>query len=109
MELNMSLSKTLRLFAIVAISSIAFSSCAGSKSSTDGYQGGGSSENGEMSSGGVDEDGKPIPVPERKVSKDELKETQKEATETETENHELRRQIFEAKNKLGIPVDQPAE
>jgi len=38
-----------------------------------------------------------------------IKEAQTEAVATEEENHELRRQIFEAKNKIGIPVEQPTE
>lgn len=36
------------------------------------------------------------------VDEDELKKTQEEAVKATEENHELRRQIFEAKTKLGI-------
>ncbi len=38
----------------------------------------------------------------KKVDEDELKKTQEEAFKATEENHELRRQIFEAKTKLGI-------
>ncbi|NLB64702.1 MAG: hypothetical protein GX801_11485 [Fibrobacter sp.] len=75
--------------------SMAFFGCAGS-----GGGGGGSD---------YYDDGGAEAAASRPVKKDELKQAEKEANDLETENHELRRQIFEAKNKLGIPVDQDEE
>ena len=44
-----------------------------------------------------------------KVDKDELKESEKEAMNLTEENHKLRKEIFDAKNKLGMPTGSAAE
>lgn len=84
------------LLAMVA-ASMALFGCAGSSGGA-----GGSDYYDEESGSASGGDG----AASRPVKQDELKQAEKEATALETENHELRRQIFEAKNKLGIPVEQ---
>ena len=66
------------------------------------------------SSGGSDDSGddeysvkkKKAPV---KVDKNELKESEKEAMALTEENHKLRKEIFDAKNKLGLPTGQGSD
>lgn len=67
-----------------------FAGCAGSKGAAAGDGGGG---------GG----GTP------KATAGALESASKEALELENDNHELRREIFDAKNKLGIADTQPEE
>jgi len=69
----------------------------GSYDSGSEYSESGSSEKSRSSREGA---------PEKKINKNELASAQAEAVALEKENHELRRQIFEAKNKLGIPIEQ---
>ena len=38
---------------------------------------------------------------------EKLKKTEDEAMAATEENHKLRKEIFDAKNKLGIPVERP--
>ena len=45
----------------------------------------------------------------QKVDEGELQRTQQEAMKMTEENHELRRQIFEAKTQLGISTQPAAE
>lgn len=45
-------------------------------------------------------------VKKEKITEDKLKDTEKEAVALTEENHKLRREIFDAKHKLGIPVEQ---
>ncbi len=66
-----------------------FAACAGSS---------GGSSGGDASAPG----GGKAPAAE-KVDADQLKKTEQEAMALTEENHKLRREIFEAKNKLGIP------
>ena len=40
------------------------------------------------------------------VTEDKLKDAEKEATALTEENHKLRRELFDSKTKLGIPVEQ---
>ncbi len=42
---------------------------------------------------------------EATASEDQVKEAADEAMALETENHKIRQEIFESKNKLGIPTD----
>lgn len=48
-------------------------------------------------------------APKKKVDEDQLKKSEKEANSLTEENHKLRKEIFDAKNKLGIPVDRPSD
>lgn len=95
----MSLSKTLKHAFFMALIALFFAGCGGTRgSSSDGA--GYDSDNGDEGTA-VQE--------EQKVDEDELKKTREEAMAVESENHELRRKIFDAKNKLGVPVDTQAE
>lgn len=71
------------------------SSCAGTKS-------GGSDFHHEDGGGGGE-----ARVP--KASADEVKKAETEALRLSKENHDMRREIFELKNRLGIPVEQPED
>lgn len=71
-----------------------FTACAGSS--------GGSED-------GAGEGGAAAAQPQKeKIDENKLKKTEQEAMALTEENHKLRKEIFEAKNKLGIPVDRPA-
>lgn len=43
------------------------------------------------------------------IDENKLKKNEQEAMALTEENHKLRREIFETKNKLGMPTEQPAE
>lgn len=89
----MSFSKTWKL-ALIALSAIFLAACAGSR------QGDSESESEAVE---YNEDGTTRPSAKaQKVDEDELKETKEAAAKTMEENHDLRRQIFEAKTQLGI-------
>ncbi|HSQ43029.1 MAG TPA: hypothetical protein VLM37_12185, partial [Fibrobacteraceae bacterium] len=94
----MSLSKFWKVLPLIAVLALAFSGCAGSKGSSEGGSEGGYSD--EESEGASRSSG-----PKEDIDEDKLKDAQVQAMEQEKSNHELRRQIFEAKNKLGIPID----
>ncbi len=75
-----------------------FTACAGSS-------GGGSDEGGaEGSAGGA---GGKAAVQKEHIDENKLKKNEDEAMAITEENHKLRKEIFEAKNKLGIPVERP--
>lgn len=78
------------------LSVLFLAACAGSK-------GGASST--EQS---FNEDGTPA-APKEVIDEDKLKKAHDEAVGLNEENHDLRREIFDAKNKLGIPVEVEAE
>ena len=96
----MSLLKNWKL--ILAASTVAlFTACAGSS--------GGSSSDDEYYGG--DDSGSPSAqrsAPKEKIDENKLKKTEDEAVAITEENHKLRKEIFEAKNKLGIST-APAE
>lgn len=49
-------------------------------------------------------------APKEKIDENKLKKTEQEATALTEENHKLRKEIFEAKNKLGMSTaDDSAE
>jgi hypothetical protein len=75
----------------LSLATLLMAGCAGSK--------GGVSDGGDV--GGGDGGG----ADAKTVSAKELDEAAKEAAQLEEENHELRREIFDAKNKLGIATD----
>jgi hypothetical protein len=79
--------------------------CAGSKSSggsshyDDSDDGGGySSGGGKKGRGGSGED--------RPPRADELKDAKNEAVSLTEENHKLAKEVFDLKNKLGMPTDE---
>lgn len=77
-----------------------FTACAGSSG------GGAASEGGEGGGAAAQEEKKEV------IDEAKLKTAETEATTLTTENHELRRQIFEAKNKLGMstaPMEEGEE
>ena len=99
MELIMSLSKIWKL-ALASLCALSLAACAGSR------QGGGDEayEEGEYS-----EESEGGSAKAQKVDEDELKKTQEAAVKATEENHELRRQIFEAKTQLGISTQTQTE
>ena len=74
----------------LSLSMLLLAGCAGSKSGLSDGGGDGSSADGPAA---------------KPTSAKELDKTAKEALALENENHELRREIFESKNKLGIAVE----
>lgn len=89
----MSLLKNWKLI-LASLTLAMFTACAGSS--------GGSEE-------GAAEGGAAAAQPQKeKIDENKLKKTEQEAMALTEENHKLRKEIFEAKNKLGIPVDRPA-
>lgn len=91
----MSLLKNWKLI-LASLTLAMFTACAGSS--------GGSEE------GAAGEGGAAASQPQKeKIDENKLKKTEQEAMALTDENHKLRKEIFEAKNKLGIPVDRPAE
>ena len=95
----MSLFKNWKL--ILAASTVAlFTACAGSS--------GGSSSDEDYG----DDSGSPSAqrsAPKEKIDENKLKKTEEEAVAITEENHKLRKEIFEAKNKLGISTAPASE
>ena len=98
MELIMSLSKIWKL-ALASLCALSLAACAGSRQGGDE-----SADDGEYTE---ETEGGSAKV--QKVDEDELKKTQDAAVKATEENHELRRQIFEAKTKLGISTQTQSE
>lgn len=94
----MSLLKNWKLI-LAALTVALFTACAGSS---------GGSDEGGASDGSAAVEGKKA-APKEVIDENKLKKTEQEAMALTEENHKLRKEIFEAKNKLGIPVDRPAE
>ena len=74
-----------------------FTACAGSSGGSEDYDDNGSEESVRRS------------APKEKVDENKLKKTEQEAVAITEENHKLRKEIFEAKNKLGISTAPAAE
>ena len=95
----MSLFKNWKL--ILAASTVAlFTACAGSS--------GGSSSDDDYG----DDSGSPSAqrsAPKEKIDENKLKKTEDEAVAITEENHKLRKEIFEAKNKLGTSTAPASE
>lgn len=98
MELIMSLSKIWKLV-LASLCALSLAACAGSRQGGDE-----SADDGEYTE---ETEGGSAKV--QKVDEDELKKTQDAAVKATEENHELRRQIFEAKTKLGISTQTQSE
>ncbi len=83
---------------LASLSLALFTACAGSS--------GGGSDEGGYDEGGSGGSGKAA-VQKEKIDENKLKKTEDEAMAMTEENHKLRKEIFDAKNKLGIPVERP--
>jgi hypothetical protein len=83
---------------LAALTVALFTACAGSS--------GGGSDEGGYEEGGAGGGGKAA-VQKEKVDENKLKKNEDEAMALTEENHKLRKEIFDAKNKLGIPVERP--
>lgn len=83
--------------ALASLCALSLAACAGSRQGGDD-----SYEDAEYS----EEGGEGGSAKAQQVDEDELKKTQEEAFKATEENHELRRQIFEAKTKLGISTQE---
>ena len=87
---------------LAALSLAMFTACAGSS--------GGSDDSGDDEYS-YEDDGSGNTVKKKKapvkVDKNELKESEKEAMALTEENHKLRKEIFDARTKLGLPIQQP--
>ena len=97
---QMSLLKNWKLI-LASLSLALFTACAGSSGGSD------ESYSGDDESAQV-EGGKPA-KPKEVIDENKLKNTEKEAKDLTEENHKLRKEIFEAKNKLGLPADETVE
>lgn len=85
---------------LAALSFAMFTACAGS---SGGSEGGDDEYSYEDDGSGSGPKKKKAAV---KVNKNELKDSEKEAMALTEENHKLRKEIFDAKNKLGLPTGQ---
>lgn len=83
---------------LASLSLALFTACAGSS--------GGSSDEGGAEGGAAGGSGKAA-VQKEKIDENKLKKNEDEAMAMTEENHKLRKEIFDAKNKLGIPVERP--
>lgn len=93
----MSLLKNFKLL-LIAGTVVLFAACAGSS--------GGSGSSDDDVYYEDDGTGTKRAVKKEVVTEDKLKDTEKEAMKLTEENHKLRREIFDSKTKLGIPVEQ---
>ena len=83
---------------LASLSLALFTACAGSS--------GGGSDEGGAEGGAAGGSGKAA-VQKEKIDENKLKKNEDEAMALTEENHKLRKEIFDAKNKLGIPVERP--
>jgi len=95
----MSLLKNFKLL-LIAGTVVLFAACAGSSG------GSGSSDDDVYYEDDGSGTGTKRAVKKEVVTEDKLKDAEKEATALTEENHKLRREIFDSKTKLGIPVEQ---
>jgi hypothetical protein len=107
---------------LASLSVALFTACAGSSnsdsSSDTGYTGSTetSSDNTSSYTGYSDNSNdtpKPVAQPKKEAPKEvitekTLKKSQDEASAANEDNHKLRKEIFDARTKLGLPIQQPA-
>ena len=86
-------------FLLAAMTVAMFTACAGSS--------GGSSDEGGAEGGAAGGAGGKAAVQKEHIDENKLKKNEDEAMAMTEENHKLRKEIFDAKNKLGIPVERP--
>jgi len=79
--------------------------CAGSKTSGGSSYYDDSDDGGGYSSGGGGKKSKGGSGEERAPRADELKDAKNEALSLTEENHKLAKEVFDLKNKLGMPTD----
>ena len=84
---------------LASLSLALFTACAGSS--------GGSSDEGGAEGGAAGGAGGKAAVQKEQIDENKLKKNEDEAMAMTEENHKLRKAIFDAKNKLGIPVERP--
>ena len=84
---------------LASLSLALFTACAGSS--------GGSSDEGGAEGGAAGGAGGKAAVQKEHIDENKLKKSEDEAMAMTEENHKLRKEIFDAKNKLGIPVERP--
>ncbi|MCQ2107068.1 MAG: hypothetical protein MJZ26_14915, partial [Fibrobacter sp.] len=89
----MSLLKNWKLM-LAAAAVAMFTACAGSN--------GGSDDDYDDSDSPAEASSAKKAAPKEKIDENKLKKTEQEATAITEENHKLRKEIFDAKNKLGI-------
>ncbi len=109
---------------LASLSVALFTACAGSSndsgsSDTGSYTGSTetSSDNTSSYTGYSDNSGSETPkpaaqpkkeAPKEVITEKTLKKSQDEASAANEDNHKLRKEIFDARTKLGLPVQQPA-
>ena len=105
---------------LASLSVALFTACAGSSnsgSSDAGYTGSNESTSESSSYTGYSENqaeaAKPVvqqkpAAPKEVFDEKTLKKTQDEASAANEDNHKLRKEIFEARTKLGLPIQQPS-
>ena len=104
---------------LASLSVALFTACAGSSnasSSDTGYTGSTeSSDNSSSYTGYSDNNDDAAPAvqakkeaPKEVINEKTLKKTQDEASAANEDNHKLRKEIFDARTKLGLPIQQPS-
>ena len=105
---------------LASVSVALFTACAGSSNSSSsdtGYTGSNESTSESSSYTGYNENqaeaAKPAAPakkepPKEVINEKTLKKTQDEAAAANEDNHKLRKEIFDAKTKLGLPIQQPS-
>ncbi|MCQ2097407.1 MAG: hypothetical protein MJY87_05615 [Fibrobacter sp.] len=106
----MSLLKNWKL--ILATMTVAmFTACAGSNGGSDDDYSSDDESSVEASSenSGAKAAAKKKEPPKEVIDENKLKKTEQEATAINEDNHKLRKEIFDAKNKLGMSTAEDAE
>ena len=98
----MSLTKKWKLI-LASLSFALLTACAGSSGGSDDS----SYDDGDDAAAVEGGSSKKAAAPKEVIDENKLKKTEDEAMGATEENHKLRKEIFEAKNKLGIPVERP--
>ena len=105
---------------LASLSVALFTACAGSSNASSSSDAGytGSNESASESSsytGYSDNNNDAAPAvqakkeaPKEVINEATLKKTQDEASAANEDNHKLRKEIFDAKTKLGLPIQQPS-
>lgn len=103
---------------LASLSVALFTACAGSSnagSSDAGYTGSTESSDNSSYTGYSDNNDNAAPAvqpkkeaPKEVINEKTLKKTQDEASAANEDNHKLRKEIFDARTKLGLPIQQPS-
>ena len=95
--------KKMETYPRLSLLCILYRMCSGSNGGSDDAGYAGDDEGTEAVSGSS----KKASAPKEVIDENKLKKTEDEAMAATEENHKLRKEIFDAKNKLGIPVERP--